>query len=136
MDFEDLRLRAERGSLAAQSILGLSYLHGEGVAQDLEEAFRWLTSAAERGAARAEAWLGSMYESGLGVPVDLVRARALYQGAASKGEFFGCIFLARLLARDVAAAGDRTEASRWYAEAIKMDVAPCPELEEARRFLA
>jgi localization factor PodJL len=102
----------------------------------MAEAFRWLTLAAEAGASRAQAWLGTMYENGFAVPVSLDRARTLYDQAAVRGEFFGCIFLARLLASGKGGPVDRVGAARWYGEAMRMDVQPCAELEEARRFVA
>ena len=132
----ELRSKAEQGSVVAQSMLGISYLHGYEVERDLSEAFRWLTLAADRGAPRAEAWLGTMYEEGLGVVADFDRARGLYERAARKGEFFACIFLGRLLANGKAGTVDRAGAAHWYGEAAKMDVAPCAELDEARSFVA
>ena len=77
-----------------------------------------------------------MYESGLGVPVDLARARELYEASALRGEFFGCIFLARLYASGKAGPKDLSAAASWYQKAIEMDVVEGPELEEARAFLA
>lgn len=136
VEISELRSKAERGNLAAQSILGISYLHGHDVGRDPNQAFHWLTLAAGRGASRAEAWLGTMYEQGLGVIADIGRAQELYERAARKGEFFACIFLGRLLTSGKTGKADRAAAAHWYEEAAKMDVGPCEELEEARSFIA
>ena len=39
--FEETKKLAEKGNAEAQSILGLMYFIGEGVAQDDKQAFRW-----------------------------------------------------------------------------------------------
>ena len=41
---------AEQGNASAQCNLGTSYLNGEGVAQDIEQAARWVHKAAAQGA--------------------------------------------------------------------------------------
>jgi TPR repeat protein len=51
----ELVRKAEAGSVVAQSILGIRYLHGVDVPVDLEQAFRLLTLASKRGAPRAQA---------------------------------------------------------------------------------
>jgi len=135
MSVEELRTRAETGSVVAQTVLGISYLHGHEVARDPGEAFRWLTLAAEAGAARAEAWLGAMYEEGIYVEVNLARARELYARSSERGEFLGCIFLARALATGKGGSVDEAAAAYWYGQALKMSVEECPEVEEARRYL-
>jgi TPR repeat protein len=45
MDIEDLRRWAEAGSPSAQTILGISYLHGYDVVVDYSEAFKLLSAA-------------------------------------------------------------------------------------------
>ena len=91
MDIDDLRDRAEKGSVVAQGALGLAKLFGHEVPVDHAEGARWLSLAAERGAARPAVWLGTMHEQGLGLPVDMKRARRLYEYGAERGEFDGCI---------------------------------------------
>jgi hypothetical protein len=136
IDLDDLRTEAERGSVPAQAILGISYLHGYDISRDTAQAFHWLSRAAERGASRAQAWLGTMYEAGLETAVDLVRARELYERSAERGEFFGCIFLARLLASGKGGPGAEEIAAHWYSQILTMNVEECPEVDEARRYLA
>jgi localization factor PodJL len=135
---ERLRTKAEAGNLAAQSMLGISYLFGSlGVDPDEQEAFRWLSKATERGAPRSAVWLGTMYEKGCGVARDVATAQKLYQRGAERGEFLGCIFLARLLASGDTGCADTTAALRWYREALLMGdtVQECAELEEAKKFV-
>jgi len=136
MSSDDLLPQAERGSIVAQSVLGISCLLGDGMPRDTAEAFRWLSAAASKGASRAQAWLGTMHEQGLTTPVDVNRARELYEAAASRGEFLGCIFLARLLASGKCGSVPRVESEHWYRRAACMNVQPCPELDEARAFFA
>ena len=42
-------MAAEQGNASAQYFLGSAYVTGEGVAEDLSEAARWLRMAAEQG---------------------------------------------------------------------------------------
>jgi TPR repeat protein len=134
MDTADLRAKAERGSAVAQCMLGIALLEGIDVAQDYPEALRWLEAASGKGAARAMVWLGWMRERGLGAPVDVERANELFEMAAERGEFLGCVFLARLLV----ARGDGGGALRWYREAAgqRGRVFEGPELEEAAQYVA
>jgi TPR repeat protein len=54
--------------------VGLRYLWGQSVAQDDQEAARWLKLAADQGVAPAAAALKNRYANGEGVPRDLVEA--------------------------------------------------------------
>lgn len=128
---------ADPRNVVSQGVLGIMYLQGrDGVPQNYGEAFRLLTKAADLGASRPSVWLGTMYEGGLGISVDLDKARRLYQRGAERGELFGCIFLARLLANGRLGSVDQAEALRWYRAALDLSgVANCPELDEARTYM-
>jgi TonB family protein len=65
---------AEQGSPSAQFRMGMIYLQGNGVTQDLSEAVQWLRKASEQGNAPAHSTLGAMYATGLGVAKDYLRA--------------------------------------------------------------
>ena len=65
MDIEEQRRKAEAGSCVAQTILGISYLHGYDVEINYKEAFRLLSAA---GTSRAVLNLGIMHAKGLGFP--------------------------------------------------------------------
>jgi hypothetical protein len=139
VDIDDLRVRAEKGSVVAQGFLGLAHLFGHEVPVNHAEAVRWLSAAAQRGAARPSVWLGTMYEQGLGVSVDTERARQLYEFGAERGEFDGCIFLARLLSTVRAGSMDEWAAAHWYRRALALGAdtsAAAAEIEEATLYLA
>jgi TPR repeat protein len=135
LNFDDLRAKAEAGSTVARSVLGIALLHGYECAPDHVEAFRLLSLAAERRAPRAMVNLGLMYEQGLGITVDIQRARQLYQAGAEAGEFFGCIFLGRLLANGHAGESSRAEALKWYRRAAEQNVESRPESDEAKAYV-
>jgi len=68
-----LRDLAEKGDVAAQFALGLSYATGD-AKQDYTEAARWFTSAADGGDVRAQSILAAYYLDGRGVPKDIGKA--------------------------------------------------------------
>lgn len=65
---------ADKGEVAGQYGLGLSYLNGEGVPQNDKEAADWFRKAADQGYAPAQYDLGLLYYNGRGVEQDFVRA--------------------------------------------------------------
>lgn len=62
---EDLLLNAKQGHVEAQTQLGLSYLTGHGLPQDLDRACYWFNEAAKQGFEEARLNLGKMYREGL-----------------------------------------------------------------------
>jgi len=85
LTFELWLAKAERGDASAQYIAGFMYVRGQGVAQNLPEAARWLRASAEQGNANAQWSLGTLYELGFGVPKDYAEAFRLYGLAAPRG---------------------------------------------------
>jgi TPR repeat protein len=83
-----------------------------------------------------------MYEGGLSIQPDKERARQLYGFGASRGEFDGCISLARLLASGKMGAPDHQGALHWYRVVVEMKLGEEGEegenedLEEARAFVS
>ena len=69
-----------------QGVLGAAYFLGHGVAQDYEEAIRWVRLSAEQGDARAQGLLGAAYYFGRGVARDYVTAHAWLNRAAVAGD--------------------------------------------------
>ena len=61
---------AQQGDAKAQFNMGILYEKGQGVPQDLQEAFRWYYLAAAQGDASTQNVLGMLYEYGQGVPQD------------------------------------------------------------------
>jgi TPR repeat protein len=137
MAYKDLRERAEAGSVVAQGVLGMEHLFGsEDVPEDHAEAFRWLAAAAAAGAPRPSVWLGTMYEKGRATSTDVKRASELYEFGARRGEFYGCVFLARLLLSGRLGSADPNGALHWYQVAVGMNVVESEELAEARKFVS
>jgi TPR repeat protein len=139
---DELEREAERGLVPAQSILGIAYLYGDEfedgpVEPDYAKAKGLLESASARGAPRALSNLGYMYENGLGCSRDLQRAIELYKRSAGGGEYFPCLWLARIYARGTAGHADTEEAVEWYrrAAAFKGRVDDDEGIAEANAFL-
>jgi TPR repeat protein len=71
---EHLLKAAELGHVRSQSIVGVNYQTGRGVARDPEEGLRWIRLAAEGGYPHAQFKLGEAYRDGAGVEKDPVEA--------------------------------------------------------------
>ncbi len=63
-ELSDIRAKAEAGQALEQSLLGVMYYVGQGVAQDHEKARHWFTKSAEQGYSDAQFNLGVMYSDG------------------------------------------------------------------------
>ena len=61
------------------------YERGDGVARNVDEAFRLYKSAADKGLAQAQNNLGVFYERGKGTAQNYAQAAALYRKAAEQG---------------------------------------------------
>jgi TPR repeat protein len=68
---------AEQGNAKAQSVLGVMYRRGEGVARSSVRAFLWLSRAAARGDARARVELRDVSQTM--TPEELSQAREMAQ---------------------------------------------------------
>ena len=80
-----IREAAERGDAEAAVKLGESYMKGEGVERNEEEAVKWFRLAAEQGDADAQNRLGCCYWDGKGVSIDLRKAVKWWYLAAQQG---------------------------------------------------
>jgi len=138
MDIQQLKSEAEAESIVAQGFLGIAYLYGLDLPKDYAAAIRWLTPAAERGASRPTFHLGRLHEEGWGVPVDYERAGHFYQRAADRDEWLAYVHLARLYRYGRGTSVDEQAALDWYETAVSESeaIAPCPELDEARDYVA
>ena len=65
--------------------LGQCYYHGEGIAVDMVEAFKWYKRAAEAGHVKAMFSLGQCYYHGDGVAVEKIEAFKWCKRAAEAG---------------------------------------------------
>jgi len=113
MDIPDLRKAADSGNPAAQSMLGVCYLHGIEVDINYDEAFRLLSVAKTSRGVVNLAW---MYAEGLGVPKDMAQAIRLYKRVA-KVEFRAQLELGRIYSRGNEVPVDLQEALKWYSAA-------------------
>jgi localization factor PodJL len=99
------------------------FADGRGVAQNGEEAARWLDRAAKGGFAPAMFRLGALYEKGAGVKKDLAAARDHYRAAAEKGHGKAMHNLAVLYAEGVDGAADYRAAAEWFRKGADRGVA-------------
>lgn len=111
---------ANKGNVAAELLVGLKYLKGEGVPANDKLAALWLMRAANAGNAVAENNLGALYQAGRGVPRDLERAVRLYESAAAKGDRHAMSNLAVLHASGAGVPVDFAEAARWFQKSASL----------------
>tara|TARA_B110000858_G_scaffold193768_1_gene246955 strand:+ start:56020 stop:56694 length:675 start_codon:yes stop_codon:yes gene_type:complete len=101
-DFEtalhEFTLAAEEGLDLAQYNLGILYFTGQGVDQDVAEAFRWTEAAAQQGHVAAQFNLGSLYFSGDGVEANADKAVEMFELAAWAGHANAALILANMYA--------------------------------------
>ena len=77
-------LRQARRSRAEDDVvdnLGVLYLYGKGVPENLPEAILWFRKAADQNYASAQDHLGNLYVEGKGVPLDYSKALEFYHQA-------------------------------------------------------
>jgi TPR repeat protein len=140
---DELERDAERGLVPAQSLLGIAYLYGyhfdDGLVEpDYAKAKELLEAAAARGAPRAVSNLGYMYEHGLGCSRDVQRAIELYEKAVQGGEYFPCLWLARIYARGTGGEAEAEKARGWYGRVLAFNGRIDDEegIAEAESFLS
>jgi TPR repeat protein len=68
---------AEKGNPKAQSVIGVMYRKGQGVARSSARAFMWFSLAAKRGDAKAKAELGEVSKDM--APAEIAQARTMMQ---------------------------------------------------------
>lgn len=89
-DFEvavrEFRALAANGDPRGDNGLGVLYLRGQGLEQDIERAVGLFRSAAEKGLRSAQRNLGELYAEGVGVPRDEAAAVHWFGLAARRGD--------------------------------------------------
>ncbi len=90
------RTACDGGDLVACDVLGLMYLAGDGVFQDLERAIALFGRACDGGEPAGCNHLGLMYHTGAGVAADMAAAINLYRRACELGEPTACTNLQAL----------------------------------------
>jgi len=111
------RLSATAGDAAAARKLGLLYLKGQGVPQDLTEALHWLQRAAKQGDASAQYTVGNMYLNAQGVSQDYSQAFNWYQKAANQGDADAQNDVGSMYLTGQGVAKDYSQAFKWYQKA-------------------
>ena len=99
---------AEGGDVNAQYELGLRYINGDEVDEDVEEAIRWFRKAAMQGHINAQYELGRRYNEGDDVEMDYREAARWFRMAAEKGDADSQYELGLLCSED-----NGKEAVRW-----------------------
>lgn len=117
---ERLVSAANAGGAVAETVLGLKYLDGTGVAPNEAEAARWLERAAKQGQPIAEYRLGTLYERGHGVPADAKQAAAWYEAAAKLGNRKAMHNLAVAYAQGAGVRKNFTVAAQWFVKAANL----------------
>jgi localization factor PodJL len=111
---------AKSGDTAAETLLGLKYLNGDGVGTNEAEAARWLERAAKQGQPVAEYRLGTLYERGHGMPANAALAVRWYERAASHGNRKAMHNLAVAYAQGAGVPKDFKKAALWFGRAARL----------------
>ena len=77
---------AHHGLAQAQFMMGLAYLVGDGVPENVMVAAGWFYRAGLQGQADAQLYLGYMYANGIGVEVNRERAALWLEKARASGD--------------------------------------------------
>jgi len=118
--FEKLYVLAEQGHAAAQGEIGMFYLMGWGVRQDIKKGFEWLDKSAEKGSATQKLLIGTIYFLGTEVKLgeterlllEYIRSRLERKEARNSGEHLEAAPEKRK---------NHTKAAHWLAAAISHD---------------
>ena len=113
-EFQDLKVKADKGDPEAQCQIGHSYRTGSGVKKDPVEGVKWLRKSAKQGNSLAQCNLGICYQYGDGVEQDYAEAFKLYQMAAEKGASCGLSNLAFCFKQGEGVAKNPVEAYAHY----------------------
>jgi hypothetical protein len=127
VSIDQLRQMAEKGDPAAQNLLGLHYVNGEGVNADEREAVRWFTKAAEQGNVPSQSKLGSLYFRGRSIPQNFNQAYFWMALARANGDENSKV-LAPLVAARLTHAQTTSielEANRWLQQ-HRTNIKPSP----------
>ena len=111
---------ANTGNPVAETIIGLKYLDGQGIAADPVQALKWLQKAADAGQAVAQYRLGTMYERGQGVTANSASAAKWYQASANLGNRKAMHNLAVAFAEGSTGKKDMAESARWFSKAAAL----------------
>jgi TPR repeat protein len=108
--FKSLFNRAQKGDRECQYLVGIAFLNGEGITQDVSEALKWIHRAAEGGYPIAQLWLGEFYRAG----EDYAESRKWYHLAADNGNADAQYALGVVYGFGQGVPKDSAEAAKWY----------------------
>ena len=109
---------AEAGSAAAEVLLAVTYLNGDGgLAKDPAAAAHWFEAAALAGNGYAEEKLGDLYAQGLGVERNARLAADWREKAANRGSISAQLELGKMYLDGQGIARDPAKARYWIERA-------------------
>jgi TPR repeat protein len=118
-EFEALSRKAEQGDAEAQFNLAKRYVNGEGVAEDLGQAFKWYSKAADQGHAEAQFKVGNYYKNGWGVSKDAAKALYWFTKAVEQGHAEAQYSLGFMYYNGEGAQQDAARALYWWTKAAE-----------------
>ena len=113
------RKAVEKGVKGAKANLGMVYVEGSGVPQDIERGVALVKESAEEDAMSGQLYLGLLYEYGAGVEQDITKALELYRKSAEQGDLYGQRQLGRMYRQGIGVPKDIREAVKWYKKAAE-----------------
>ena len=96
---QELRDSMAMGNLNCQVDLARRYIHGDGIEENRDEAFKLIQDAANKGNRYGELWLGICYHDGVGVAEDHQEAIKWLKSSAQKGNKSAMTILAMFYER-------------------------------------
>ena len=115
---------AVQGNPVAQNNLGVMYLDGKGVPQNMSEAVRYLSLAAAAGSSLGQNNLGGLYREGKGVPRDYVLAARWFTASAGQGNAAAMYNLGLMYEMGQGMRAEPFHAYMWYALAAETNTVP------------
>lgn len=115
---------AVQGNPVAQNNLGIMYLDGKGVPQNMSEAVRYLSLSAAAGSSLGQNNLGGLYRDGKGVPRDYGKAAQWFAASASQGNSAGMYNMGLMYEMGQGVKSEPFHAYMWYALAAEQGNMP------------
>jgi TPR repeat protein len=113
-EFSALVAKASAGDPVAQFKVAGYHARGEGVAQDLTEAAKWLLLSAQQGYAPAQNNIAVCYATGAGVEKDQIQAIAWIRKSADQGYARAQCYLGLSFAKGEGVPRDQAQAIEWF----------------------
>lgn len=110
---------ATAGNAKAETLIGLHYLRGEGVAHDDGKAFYWFERAAQSNQAVAQYWLANLHSRPGGAFMDSAQSVRWNLTAAKNGNRMAMNDLAVAYAQGAGVPLDMRQAANWFEQAAK-----------------